>query len=383
MKKYKLEELGDIVTGKTPKTSNKNNFGKKHLFITPSDLQNGFPIKHTERYLSDEGLKNMSTKIITGKSVLVDCIGSNLGNVGFTSEKCLTNQQINSITNFKDFVNPYYIYFWFKDKQKYLQKIAGGSSIPIVNKTLFSNIEINLPSLDKQNELVNKILIFEKKVKINRKIIKDIENYLELIYYKLVNNHKSNYNPNRNNKWQVIKLNDLINIKSNSINPKKNPNEKFNYYSIPHFDKTMFYKIEYGKNINSNKYLINNNNLLISKLNPRNPRIIYVDNIQRGICSTEFVVLEPKNKYYKEYLYVIAKSEEFKRFLESNASGTSNSHKRISPDKILDYEIIFNKNEIRKYNKLIKPKVKKINLLIEQNQHLKEMSNLLSYKLIE
>ena len=52
-KEYKLEEVGKITTGKTPKTAIKKFFDGNILFVTPADINTPYKyVSSTARYLS-------------------------------------------------------------------------------------------------------------------------------------------------------------------------------------------------------------------------------------------------------------------------------------------------------------------------------------------
>lgn len=84
-----------------------------------------------------------------------------------------------------------------------------------------------------------------------------------------------------------------------------------------------------------------------------------------------------------EYLYVLANSEQFTSYCTNAANGTSNSHKRVDPDFMLKYKVPYNEKIILKFNRLVKPFVKKCNHLYLENKSLKEMKDLLIKKLIK
>jgi len=395
-----INELGDIVTGKTPKTKIKNNYGGEFLFITPNDLASSFLLNKTERTLSRRGLDEVANNSIRGLSVLVDCIGSNLGNVAIVDKECVTNQQINSITNFKHNVNPYYIYFWFTNKKTFLQRIAGGTSLPIINKSHFSKLKIELPEKPIQDEIVNKLLVFERKMALNNQLVSELEEYSQLLFRKWFVDFNF---PNEGGKpytdsggelkevagkkipknWEIKELNNLALIKTDSIDPGKNPEELFSYYDIPTFDVTRLFSLVQGKRIASNKYAVTKKNILVSKLNPWFKRVVYPYKLKEGICSTEFVVWEPIEERNISFLYVIATSDRFTNYLTNAASGTSNSHKRVQPQYMMKYEIAFNEKIINEYSRITQPLIEKIHALIVENTTLKETRNLLIHKLIK
>ena len=55
--------------------------------------------------------------------------------------------------------------------KKYFHQIGGnGSTMPIINKTQFENIEIKVPELIYQNKIVNILKNFDKKIELNNQI---------------------------------------------------------------------------------------------------------------------------------------------------------------------------------------------------------------------
>ncbi len=155
----KLEDFGKVVTGKTPSTKNPIYWGKGLPFITPTDFKNyGKFVLNSEREISKMAVLEFKNLVIPEKSVVVTCIGSDMGKVARTATRCITNQQLNSLV-FNQIKNGIeYVYQFLVSQYKMLRLIAlGGSTMPIINKTAFSNIEIVIPdllTLDKFNETV-------------------------------------------------------------------------------------------------------------------------------------------------------------------------------------------------------------------------------------
>ena len=96
-KQVYLCEIGEIITGKTPKTSDPENYGNEMMFLTPSDNLDLRYINETKRMLSDKGIAEVSNKVLPKWTVCVSCIGSDLGKVVILKKEAVTNQQFNSI----------------------------------------------------------------------------------------------------------------------------------------------------------------------------------------------------------------------------------------------------------------------------------------------
>jgi type I restriction enzyme, S subunit len=155
-KKYKLKDLGEIVTGKTPKKSNKEYYNSNDImFIKPDDLfqDNILLLDKSKEYISKKGAETV--RVLPKNSVLVTCIGT-IGKVAILySDKAAFNQQINAIIpNEKIIISKFLAYsIWFNRLK--LQAIANAPIVPIINKTQFSEFEIQVPNIDYQKKVVN------------------------------------------------------------------------------------------------------------------------------------------------------------------------------------------------------------------------------------
>lgn len=141
---WKVKRLSEIeshiVTGKTPSTKDKKNFGGAVPFICIGDIRKNRFINSTKLYLSDKGANKQKSKYIAPESLCVSCIATP-GLVGFSVKKSQTNQQINSIV-FKRKENRTFLYFAIKEYFASSKKAKLGNTFANMNKEEFSNIPI-------------------------------------------------------------------------------------------------------------------------------------------------------------------------------------------------------------------------------------------------
>lgn len=301
-----------------------------------------------------------------------------------------------------DGINNKYVYYCLLNDEffDYIMVGAKGVKMPRGDKEQILKYKIPLPSLKEQNYIVSKIATFDEKISSNARLINYLEEYSQLLFHKWFTDYNfpdKDRKPYKDNggeiveiggktipkEWNIIELNSIVNKNTESINPLSTPEIEYNYYSIPVFDETKTYSIEKGNAIGSNKYKVNGKNLLVSKLNPWFKRIIYPYGIDNAICSTEFVVWNPKIENILEYLYVVSNTPSFTEYCTIASIGTSNSHKRVNPDYMLKYVVPFYKPKILEFNEMIKPIVVKIHHLIFENKILEETRDLLIRKLIK
>jgi len=170
--KKKVGEIGKVITGKTPSTAKKENYGGKIPFITIPDMHTGiYPT--SSQFLSDLGANSQSGKFIPVNSLMVSCIGT-AGLVCITNEECQTNQQINSLV-LNDISQLYYLYNTFLSLKEYLNNIgSNGATMTNVNKSKFESIEILIPP----NSISN---LYNKAVEPSFRSIKTFSSQIRLL----------------------------------------------------------------------------------------------------------------------------------------------------------------------------------------------------------
>jgi type I restriction enzyme S subunit len=157
-KSIKVKDTGKVITGKTPSKKNPEYWGKEIPFVTPSDYSETKYIIHSERYLSVSGYQSLIRNVISPNSIMVTCIGSDMGKVAINKHQVVTNQQINSLI-LSDIYNSDFIYYKLKSIYRTLRIFAdGGSTMPILNKSNFENLELTVPYFLKEQKSIAAIL---------------------------------------------------------------------------------------------------------------------------------------------------------------------------------------------------------------------------------
>lgn len=211
----KIGDLGKIITGKTPPTKNQDLWDGNIPFITPRDLQNGKTVLCTERTITSNGIKVMQSVKLPPKSVCVSCIG-NIGYVAMTRSECISNQQINSIivnsNNDADFV-----YYLMKSLHSTFKNYEGQSTtLSILNKKHFSDIDICIPPLDIQKQIAAILSALDEKIAINRAINDNLEQQAQAFFQEL-------FVDNADPEWAIGTINDLGAVVGGSTPSKAKP----------------------------------------------------------------------------------------------------------------------------------------------------------------
>ena len=177
-----LAEIGTVVTGKTPSTSRRDYYGGDVPFITPTELHAGRTVGQSAKTLSEAGLQSIKGSILEGTSVLVGCIGWDMGNVAMTNDRCASNQQINAVTSIISEVNPSYLYYWLSTKKDYLFSIASVTRTPILSKSTFEQVKVPVPSRDVQDGIARILSSIDDKIATNDQVNDNLQAMLQTLY---------------------------------------------------------------------------------------------------------------------------------------------------------------------------------------------------------
>ena len=184
-KPYRIKDMGRVITGKTPSKDNPLDWGNEVDFITPTDFSgNEKYLSNIKRKISQDGVGRYKNMILPPESVVVTCIGSDMGKVIVSKNRALTNQQINSIIVDKESFDLEFSYYVLKSLYPTLRSIAeeGGSTMPIITKSVFEQIEFEAPNLPTQNKIAEILGAYDSKIENNNKIIKNLEATAQTIF---------------------------------------------------------------------------------------------------------------------------------------------------------------------------------------------------------
>ncbi len=230
---------------------------------------------------------------------------------------------------------PKFLYYNFRTPyyNSFIESISGGTSTqPNMQINALLSFEIILPPLAEQIQIASVLSSLDDKIDLLHRQNKTLEALAETLF-------RQWFVEEAEEGWEEITLSDIAGHVKLSINPIKQPTTLFEHYSIPAFDDGQEPKKELGNEIRSNKYRVLPNTVLVSKLNPRTPRVwsVYGEvNEDCSICSTEFQVVKPKRSDYFGFIYCYLKSWNVMQELANAVGGTSGSHQRVNPEDIFN-----------------------------------------------
>jgi type I restriction enzyme S subunit len=207
----KLGELGKIITGNTPKTSDAQNYESNDIcFVKPSDFTDNeiTEIHQSEFYIS--AYAKDKARVLPTDSILVTCIGI-IGKVAINKVPCAFNQQINAIISERKICDPRYVAYAIQNVQPQMQNTANAAVVPILNKTRFSNIEIPLPSLETQKQIVEFLDKVTSLISLRKQQLAKLDELVKARFVEMFGD------PDQNPKgWPLVSITEIIRDKASN-----------------------------------------------------------------------------------------------------------------------------------------------------------------------
>ncbi len=240
---------------------------------------------------------------------------------------------------------PEYLMLWFSRPEfdRYARYKSHGSVREIFDWDELCMVELPVPSIEKQRSIVKAYKAITDRIALKKRINDNLEATAMTIY-------KSwfiDFEPFQLDDaglpvgWKATTLDEKLDTSTQSINPQNIYEDYVWHYSIPAYDNEKLPAKDVPSSILSNKYVVPQNAILVSKLNPETKRVWRtLSCFEDAICSTEFIVFTPKVPSHNAFYYLMFNTQHFIDFLVSNATGSTNSRMRVKPTSSLDYEFL-------------------------------------------
>ena len=390
----KIGDLGRVVTGRTPSSSRPECFSGQFPFITPTDMDGRRTMSCTERTISDEGARLLKSTLIPQNSIAVSCIGWQLGNVVITDKSSFTNQQINTIIP-HDTVDHNYLYYALTTKRELLKRFGSmGVRTPIVNKSTFSSIEVEVPPLPTQRSIASILSAYDDLIENNTRRITILEEMARRLYeewfvqFRFPGHEESSLKETEigpvPSHWPLVRLDQAV-----LFNPKTKVSIEGEKLFVPMAalseSNMLIGPLEVKSGNNGAKF--QNGDTLVARISPclENGKIGFVDVLPphqpTASGSTEFIVMRSKI-LCPEMVYLIARSDRFRDVAIKSMSGAT-GRQRVRTESLEELSIVQPDDDtLNKFREVVAPGFKQVTVLARQNANLRAQRDLLLPKLI-
>lgn len=168
-----LDSICQTSSGGTPNSSTKEYYENGTInWLKSGEVSQGL-IYSAEQKITEIGLKNSSAKIFPVDTVLVAMYGATAGQVGLLKVESATNQAICGILP-SDMIIPKFLFYLLKGKKDFLIAQSTGGAQPNISQKIIRNLQIPLPPLSVQKDMVAELDSYQKIIDGVRQVV---ENY--------------------------------------------------------------------------------------------------------------------------------------------------------------------------------------------------------------
>lgn len=379
-KKVKVSNLGHIVTGKTPKTSDMGNYGGNIPFLTPSDDMSVKYVRSTNKTLTEKGLNEVRNCLLPPNAVCVSCIGSDLGKVVMTSKPTVTNQQINSIIVDNDCFDSDFIYYSMGILGKELNYISKTSTaVPIVNKSTFSSYVILCPTLETQKRIASILNRIDDKIEINRRINDNLQKQARALYKSWFVDFEP-FDKRMPDLWKIGKLKDVLCLRKEVLKAGERTNLCYLPIDTIPVNTFALTATRPSEEAQSSLLAFYRDDIIIGAMRVYFHRVIIApfDGITRSTCF----VLTPKDPNYLAFGLLCCDQDKSIDFAQQSSKGSTMPY-AVWDGGLGELEIAIPPQDIAfEFNRIIMPMIREIQKSYYETEILNNIRDTLLPKLM-
>ena len=214
MAKYKLGDICEIVSGSTPKTGIDEYWDGNIKWITPAELNDDTYIindsvrKITELAVMKTGLSSFP------KGTVILSSRAPIGKVAIAGCEMYCNQGFKNLIC-SDKINSKYLYWFLKGNTAYLNSLGRGATFKEISKRIVSEIEINVPNIEKQEEVVSTLEKISEIIALRKKELRDLDDLIKARFVEMFGNPVIN-----EKRWRQKSLGEITTKIGSGATPK-------------------------------------------------------------------------------------------------------------------------------------------------------------------
>ena len=329
MAKYKLGDICEIVSGSTPKTGIDEYWDGNIKWITPAELDDDtYIVADSVRKITELAVKKTGLSSFPEGTVLLSSRAP-IGKVAIAGCEMYCNQ------GFKNFIcsekiNNKYLYWFLKGNTVFLNSLGRGATFKEISKKIVSEIEINLPDKEKQEDIVATLEKVSKIIALRKQELSKIDNLIKARFVEMFGD------PIQNPKgWHLALIEDVVADEKNALKAgpfgsalKKEYYVKSGYKiygqeQVISGDHTFGdYYIDEERYKSLENCAVKAGDVLISLVGTYGKLLIMPEDFEPGIINPRLMKItfdkEKVNPYYFKFFF---QSEALKRALSENTHG--------------------------------------------------------------
>lgn len=395
-KEYRIKDLGEVVTGNTPPTSNREYYGTEYKFIKPTDMVEGQRfVSTTEEYYSELAYQKYKKCLLPPKTPCVVTIGSLGKKMCLTDTECFTNQAVNAVIPNKENDGEFLYYAFKASVLAYVKQLDSGttSGRENVSKSSFSKIKVRVPPLPTQQKIASILSAYDDLIQNYKKQIEALQTAASELYkewfvrFRFPGYQTTKFENGIPEGWKIERIGNIGEVIGGGT--PSTENEEYWDGDIPWLspvdlsDNTNVYVSRGGKNITklglqkSSAKMMPKDTVLLSSRAP----VGYVALAKNPICTNQGFKSVVCNTSVIQPIYLYFYFRMNKNYLQSIASGAT--FPELSGSMMKKLKVLLPQMELQKeFSKKANIFISKAELLSEQITNLTQQRDLLLPRLM-
>ena len=206
MRRYKLGDICEIVSGSTPKTSVKEYWDGDVKWITPAELTDEtYIITDSVRKITKLGVKETGLTPLPEGTVILSSRAP-IGKVAIAGCDMYCNQGFKNLIC-SERVDNRYLYWFLKGNTKFLNSLGRGATFKEISRTIVENIEINVPNKEVQRQVVSNLEKASKIIQLRKQELVEFDDLIKARFIEMFGDINVN-----DRGWTIQPLGELCTI---------------------------------------------------------------------------------------------------------------------------------------------------------------------------
>lgn len=367
-KEYRIKDLGEVVTGNTPPTSNREYYGTEYKFIKPTDMVEGQRfVSTTEEYYSELAYQKYKKCLLPPKTPCVVTIGSLGKKMCLTDTECFTNQAVNAVIPNKENDGEFLYYAFKASVLAYVKQLDSGttSGRENVSKSSFSKIKVRVPPLPTQQKIASILSAYDNLIQNYKKQIEALQTAASELYkewfvrFRFPGYQNTKFENGIPEGWKVARLKDIAKDVGKTITKNEINYEKDVYIPIdciPNHNMALT-EVSDIENAESSLQRFESGDILFGAMRVYFHKVILAP--MQGVTRKTCFVIHAKKDIFHNYLYSLLFSNTTINYANTISVGATMPYVRWND--FIRMQCLFPSEKIlNDYNKIISPIFKTI-----------------------
>lgn len=326
--KVKLGDVCTVVSGSTPKTSVEEYWNGDFDWITPAEIADDtYYINESQRKITCEAVKKTGLKSLPEGTVILSSRAP-IGKVAIAGKEMYCNQGFKNLICSDQILNEY-LFWYLKSKREYLNSLGRGATFKELSKGIVENIEIDLPKIESQKDIVQILKHIHLLKSLKEKQLIQLDGLIKARFVEMFGDESNSKN------WDVIKIQDIADVTVGVvIKPSQYYTEDIS--GIKTFrslnigegfvkDTDWVYFTKEGNEKNSKSILKENDLIIVRSGNPGTACV--VSSKYDGCNAIDIIIARPNiSKINPHYLCMFTNMPHGKKQIQEGTGGAAQQH---------------------------------------------------------